>query len=341
MIRIVDASTAKLLPATLAELRVECLDEDKDAVLWYLLVKYASESSSSELAAAGGSRTIVFCNSIDAARRLVSVLGVLGVTAVAIHAEMQQRQRLKNLDRFRTTPNTVLVASDVAARGLDIPLVNHVIHYHLPRTAELYVHRSGRSARMQGGDGIATASSGVSVLLCGPTEVGLHRRLCKSLGRWDETTNESTIPVLPLDLAVLGAARKRVTLARRIEALEHSGKKKRAEKDWVVKTALAAEMLVSDEDQDTDSDTLHTSLSTETSKTLLTMRAELKHLLAQSVLPRGVMSKYPTLNTSFTSRVMQEGESGRMLVGYAQTNAVEDAAAAAVEGGKSKKRRRA
>ena len=51
--------------------------------------------------------------------------------SVTLHAEMQQRQRLKSLDKFRENPNSVMVCTDVAARGLDIPDVQHVIHYQV------------------------------------------------------------------------------------------------------------------------------------------------------------------------------------------------------------------
>lgn len=55
----------------------------------------------------------------------------------ALHASMQQRQRLKSLERFSSNPRAVLLATDVAARGLDIPDIEHVIHYQVPRTAEV------------------------------------------------------------------------------------------------------------------------------------------------------------------------------------------------------------
>lgn len=70
---------------------------------------------------------------------------------------MQQRQRLKNLDRFKTavaaceygsTQGAILVCTDVAARGLDIPFVNRVLHYQSPFNAEVYIHRCGRTARI-------------------------------------------------------------------------------------------------------------------------------------------------------------------------------------------------
>ena len=67
--------------------------------------------------------------------------------AATLHAGMQQRARLKALARFRAAEHGVLVASDVAARGLDIPAVSHVFNFDLPSHAEDYVHRIGRTGR--------------------------------------------------------------------------------------------------------------------------------------------------------------------------------------------------
>ncbi|RIB07816.1 P-loop containing nucleoside triphosphate hydrolase protein [Gigaspora rosea] len=75
------------------------------------------------------SRTLVFVNSIDAIRQLIPIMRLLNIEVFGLYAQMQQRQRLKNLDRFKQNLNAVMVASDVAARGLDIPLVEHMIHY--------------------------------------------------------------------------------------------------------------------------------------------------------------------------------------------------------------------
>jgi ATP-dependent RNA helicase DDX24/MAK5 len=74
---------------------------------------------------------------------------------------------------FKANKTAVLVASDVAARGLDIPLVDHVIHYQLPRSGEIYVHRSGRTARAN--------QDGVSLMLCSPEEVSLYKKLVLTL----------------------------------------------------------------------------------------------------------------------------------------------------------------
>lgn len=79
------------------------------------------------------------------------------------------------LNRFKTTPNAVLLATDIAARGLDIPAVDHVIHFQIPRTADTYVHRNGRTARAK--------MEGVSLLLCAPEERKVVRALLGSLNR--------------------------------------------------------------------------------------------------------------------------------------------------------------
>lgn len=77
--------------------------------------------------------------------------------------------------RFRDKENTILIATDVAARGLDIPSVDHVLHYQTPRTSESYVHRSGRTAR--------ASKDGITVLLIEPSELQDYLRLCKTLGK--------------------------------------------------------------------------------------------------------------------------------------------------------------
>ena len=82
-------------------------------------------------------RTLVFANSKDCLRRLVAVFTLLQCSPLPLHADMHQRQRLKNLDRFSENIKGLLIASDVAARGLDIPHVDHVIHYQVPRTMEV------------------------------------------------------------------------------------------------------------------------------------------------------------------------------------------------------------
>lgn len=79
------------------------------------------------------------------------------------------------LYRFKNTTNSVLLATDIAARGLDIPAVDHVIHFQIPRSADTYIHRNGRTARAM--------RKGFSMLMCAPDERKLVRALLKSMGR--------------------------------------------------------------------------------------------------------------------------------------------------------------
>ncbi len=69
--------------------------------------------------------------------RLVNLFSLLSVSPLGLHAQMRQKQRLKNLERFAKDPRGLLVATDVAARGLDIKNVEHVVHYQVPRTSEV------------------------------------------------------------------------------------------------------------------------------------------------------------------------------------------------------------
>ncbi len=82
-------------------------------------------------------RSLLFVNSIKTARRVDGLLRALGINCRTIHAQLQQRQRLRALESFRSSPIGVLVATDVAARGLDIPKINSVIHYDVARSPQV------------------------------------------------------------------------------------------------------------------------------------------------------------------------------------------------------------
>lgn len=99
-------------------------------------------------------RTLVFTRTKHGADRVVRHLGTAGVNAAAIHGNKSQAQRTAALASFRSGSTPVLVATDIAARGIDIPGVSHVFNYEIPNVAEQYVHRIGRTAR-NGASGIA------------------------------------------------------------------------------------------------------------------------------------------------------------------------------------------
>lgn len=107
-------------------------------------------------------RSIVFVNHRESAERVADFLRRRGVDAVLYHGALDQREREMAVARFNNGSRPVLVATDLAARGLDIEKVRSIIHYHQPLTPEAYTHRNGRTARVD--------ADGDIYLLVGPDE---------------------------------------------------------------------------------------------------------------------------------------------------------------------------
>lgn len=105
---------------------------------------------------------IVFCNHRDAAERISDTLNEKGIYATYYHGGMDQEERERSLIQFRNGSMSYLITTDLAARGLDIPEMKHVIHYHLPLKEDEFTHRNGRTARMQ--------ASGTAYLLVNESE---------------------------------------------------------------------------------------------------------------------------------------------------------------------------
>ncbi len=97
---------------------------------------------------------IVFCNTKAMVRKLAQKLHEIGINASAIEGDLEQRKRERVMAQFRKHQIRVLVATDLAARGIDVSEVSHIINYDLPPDPEVYVHRIGRTARM-GARGVA------------------------------------------------------------------------------------------------------------------------------------------------------------------------------------------
>jgi ATP-dependent RNA helicase RhlE len=107
-------------------------------------------------------RVLVFTRTKHGADRVVKQLAQGGVAADAIHGNKSQNARTRALERFRSGAGRVLVATDIAARGIDVDGVSHVINYDLPNVPESYVHRIGRTAR--------AGKSGVAISFCDAEE---------------------------------------------------------------------------------------------------------------------------------------------------------------------------
>jgi ATP-dependent RNA helicase DeaD len=113
--------------------------------------------------------TIVFCRTRTEVDELAEMLNGRGVRAEALHGGLSQDQRDRVMRRFRAKTTDLLIATDVAARGLDVPHVSHVINYDVPSAAEAYVHRIGRTGRAR--------REGVAITIAEPRERGLLRNI--------------------------------------------------------------------------------------------------------------------------------------------------------------------
>ena len=92
---------------------------------------------------------LIFCNHRDAVERTAKLLNEKGIENATFHGGMEQMQREQTLIQFRNGSIRFLIATDLAARGLDIPEMKHVIHFHFPSTEAEFIHRNGRTARME------------------------------------------------------------------------------------------------------------------------------------------------------------------------------------------------
>lgn len=141
-------------------------------------------------------RTLVFTKTKHGADRLVKQLDRTGIHANAIHGNKTQNARTRALTAFKKDSRGVLIATDVASRGIDVSGITHVINFDMPADAETYVHRVGRTAR--------AGASGVAITFCQPDEVGdlahVERRTKANIGPGDE---------LPADLGGLAEPYRR------------------------------------------------------------------------------------------------------------------------------------
>jgi ATP-dependent RNA helicase RhlE len=121
-----------------------------------------------------GERALVFGRTKHGSEKLMKTLVKAGFDAASIHGNKSQGQRDRAIAGFKSGDVTVLVATDVAARGLDIPDVKHVYNYELPNVPDNYVHRIGRTAR--------AGKDGAAVAFCAPDEMDELKSIQKTMG---------------------------------------------------------------------------------------------------------------------------------------------------------------
>ena len=209
----IDVNPETRMAPNLTEALLEIADTNKDLYLYAILLLYQPHVAT---------RALVFVNSIAAVRRIVPFLQQLGMSATQLHSSMEQKARLKAIEQFTAKATnisekktSVLVATDVAARGLDIPDVHVVVHYHIPRAADMYVHRSGRTAR--------AASNGASILMSSPNEAAGVRRLVAQVHEHRyENRKKNPLQILTIEDRIINQLRPRASLAKKIADAEQA-----------------------------------------------------------------------------------------------------------------------
>jgi ATP-independent RNA helicase DbpA len=137
-------------PERLALQLVKSPEADKLETLFRLICRIGDRSA------------VVFCNHRESVERVSAFLKEKSIVNVFYHGALEQPERDSALAKFRNGSSDVLVTTDLASRGLDVPNIRYIIHYHLPATEDVFIHRNGRTARMD--------ASGTAILLLSPEE---------------------------------------------------------------------------------------------------------------------------------------------------------------------------
>lgn len=300
--KFIDVNPVSQMAEGLKEGLIECAGTEKDLYLYGLLLHYPN------------TRTLLFANSISAVRRLTPFLQNLNLPAHALHSHMPQKARLRSIERFTAQPGALLVATDVAARGLDIAGVQLIIHYHLPRAADMYVHRSGRTAR--------AAHSGSSILMCAPEEVAGVRRLLAKVHAHTAGKRGYQMRTLDLDRRVVARLKPRTQLAKQLADSVIAKEKKSAEDEFF--KAAAEELGVEYDSEEMEAaekgrkgrgsgrKKAEREARSLTKAEAQGLRAELKGLLAQRVNV-GVSEKYLTSSGLDVDELLKGGKNGEFL----------------------------
>jgi superfamily II DNA/RNA helicase len=160
--------------------------EDKLEAVFALLCKVGSNS------------TLVFCNHRDAVDRISDLLWDMGIPHGIFHGGMEQDDRERALLKFRNGSHKILITTDLASRGLDIPEIQNIVHYQLPHNEEAFLHRNGRTARMH--------AKGTSYLVMAPDEKPSY---LKEIPEMEDLSAEPVLPQLSPWATVYIAAGKK------------------------------------------------------------------------------------------------------------------------------------
>ncbi len=153
---------------------------------YYVINEYERDSAIVRLLdATDPVKSIIFCRTKKEVDRLSTHLMAVGYTAKGLHGDMEQNQRETTIKAFRSSQLEILVATDVAARGLNVTDISHVFNYHMPFDPESYVHRIGRTGR--------AGKKGTAITLVTPNEYHSMQRIGKKVG---SNLNQKLVPTL-------------------------------------------------------------------------------------------------------------------------------------------------
>jgi ATP-dependent RNA helicase DDX47/RRP3 len=169
-----------------------------------------------------GNTAIVFACTCANAQRSAIMLRSLGFKALAIHGQMSQSKRLAALNNFKAGTHSILLATDVASRGLDIPSVDLVVNFEIPRNSKDYIHRVGRTAR--------AGRAGQAVTFVTQYDIELFQRIEELIEKKMELFQTEEDMVLQLSDRVAEAQRV-ATQALKEQQLKHAGGKRRRDDD--------------------------------------------------------------------------------------------------------------
>jgi len=143
--------------------------------LYYVINEYERDHAMVRLLdATEADKSIIFCRTKKEVDRLSTALVAVGHLAKGLHGDMEQNQRETVIKAFRSMPSGILVATDVAARGLNVADITHVFNFHMPFDPESYVHRIGRTGR--------AGKKGTAITLVTPMEYHSMQRIAKKVG---------------------------------------------------------------------------------------------------------------------------------------------------------------
>jgi len=228
--------------------------------------KSSGASTNNDSERGQGGRVLLFVNAISSCLRLTSILSLLlespsaeavlrqvrmatgkargappgcTVEVLGLHSRMRQKDRLKRMEKFRASNSALLVCTDVAARGLDVPDVAAVLHYQAPRNTESFIHRSGRTAR--------AGRSGECVIFMGPGDSQQWSKLYKGAG-----VGKDRLEVIDATSHEFVVGKEVAKLAADLESQVHKESKKRGDESWMRRTAEEADLPFDESEDDAD-----------------------------------------------------------------------------------------